>query len=97
MTAITASRIGGKILMISSEQLNFKVNLMACDKKNLTCSWLIKCINLVVKKARKMPRKTSHFISFFSSHLINSIIHEHPCKILNLEKYPNTLLSHKKT
>ena len=89
MPTISTSSISGKILMVSSEQLNFKVILMACDKKNLTCSWLIKFINLVAKKARKMTRKTSHFISFLSTHLINSIIHKHPCKILKLEKYPN--------
>ena len=85
MTAITTSRISGKIMMIASEQLNFKVILMAWDKKNLTCSWPIKCINLVANKNQKNDQ-VNLALYLFLTNLINSIIHEHPCKILKFRK-----------
>ena len=66
----------GKILIFKHKKIDFKVNLIAYDKKNLTFSLPL------LRKSDKMLDKP-RFLSLFSTCLINSIKQEHSCNILD--------------
>ena len=72
----------GKILTFSHQKCDFKVILMSCVKLNLTFVLLYYWIYFTHCEKEIKWSAILAFYLFSSTHLMNSIKHEHSCKIL---------------
>ena len=80
ITTITMMHMYGKLLVFSGEnKTQFQSILVPYDIIEFNIC-ILEFIQFVAKKGGNAWHD-SHFMSFFQTHLINSINHEHPCKI----------------
>ena len=82
MTPIIRLHKHDKILTFSRQKYDFNLIFMSCDKNNLNIHAPV-LLNLLnkLRKRDKLLGKPS-ILALFSTHLINSINHDHSYKIL---------------